>query len=89
VLAVEALVLSTRVGRATDADLLAVHDELHADPSFASSFAQLWDLTDVAVDALTPAGIRALAASDPFAVGARRAFVVTAPSLYGLVRMFE
>lgn len=89
VLTTEALVLSTITGRATDADLIAVHDLLRADPMFRSTFAQLWDLGGVAEDALTPAGIRALTQNNPFGGGARRAFVVTKPSLYGLVRMFE
>lgn len=89
VLSEEALVLSTITGRVTDADLLAVHDRLRADPMFRSTFAQLWDLGGVTEDALTPAGVSALAENNPFDGGARRAFVVTKPSLYGLVRMFE
>ncbi len=62
---------------------------LAADDRFAPGLRQIVDLRRVTEFALTGAAIERLAELSPFGGGAQRAFVVSTPVVYGLVRMFE
>jgi hypothetical protein len=62
---------------------------LAADDRFAPDLRQIIDLRRVTDFDLTCAAVERLAELSPFGCGARRAFVVSTPVIYGLARMFE
>ncbi len=86
--AVRGVVLVRVFGVLTPASVQAAEAEFRADARIKSTFAALFDLTDVtSVDAIGSADVRSLATA-PVMVFARRAFVAPSPAAFGLCRMF-
>ena len=83
------VVYSTASGVATDGDLLAHQYQLSHDPDFQPYFRQLLDAREITSLNVTPEGIRALIAGNPWGNGARRALVAADETTFGMARMFE
>ena len=83
------LVLSKAIGVLTAAEMFAHDASLHADPLFQPYYSNLADFSEATDVQATGMEIRRLADESPFRSGARRAFVVPAPLLYGVARMFQ
>ena len=73
----------------TDADLLTHVQAVRSDPGFDPALNQFVDLSDVTDVVMTSAGIRSLAAANPFGPGARRAVVAPLDLTYGMARMYQ
>jgi hypothetical protein len=70
-------------------DVKAHQDRLLADPDFDPTFDQLIDTTAATMFDLTPTEARMLAQCRTVSSESRRAFVATAPYIYGLGRMMQ
>jgi len=86
---VERLVWSRAWGVVWNEELTAHSRALRADARFHPDFRQLQDFRSVERVELTSAGLREVAALNPFDRGARRAVVVPTDELFGLARMHE
>jgi len=76
-------------GALTDAEVLAYFRALESDPRFEPHFSGLNDYRGVVRDRLTPQGLIELARASPFGERSRRAFLVSEPSIYGMIRMYQ
>jgi hypothetical protein len=85
----QGVVVTRAWDKLTDDDVLAHQRRLRADPAFDSGYRQLVDLSPVEQFGLTPGGVRALAAKDPWGPGARRAFVSPTDIAFGMTRMHQ
>jgi hypothetical protein len=83
------LVLSRGFDTLTDADLLNHVRSVRANAAFRGDMCQLADFRDVVQIAISAAGIRELAALNPWGPGARRAVVVGSDYAYGMARMYQ
>lgn len=83
------IVYSYASGIATDEEFLAHQRLLARDPEFRPHFRQLLDGRAITENKVTPSGIRALIAGNPWGAGSRRALVTTDPTSFGLAKMFE
>ena len=83
------VVYSTASGVATDEEFLAHQRQLSRDPDFQPYFRQLLDGREITSLEVTPEGIRALIAGNPWGSGARRALVAADETAFGMARMFE
>ena len=83
------LVLSRAWDVLTGADLIRHARILAADPGFQPHFSQLCDMRDVTEIRADAAGIRELAALNPFGAGSRRALVVASDVVFGMARMYQ
>lgn len=83
------VVFSTASGVATDEEFLAHQRLLSRDPDFKPHFRQLLDGSKITSIKVTPEGIKALIAGNPWGKGARRALVAADDTAFGLARMFE
>lgn len=84
------IIFSTAEGEISDRALLDHQTSFRTHPDFRPDLHQLCDFRRVtSVSRLTTQGIQALALSNPFSAGARRAFVTADEVLYGLMRMFQ
>jgi hypothetical protein len=84
-----ALVLTRGWDVLTDDDVHIHASTLARDPRFHPRFAQLADLRDVTRIDVTPAGVRKLAALNPFGDGSQRAIVASMDVVFGISRMYE
>ncbi len=83
-------VLSTALGRVTDAELLTHQKELLGDKEFDPSYPQLDDFRDADMDHITTGCIQALARTTAASKqGTKRALVVRGDFAYGLARMLQ
>ncbi len=76
-------------GELTDAEAMAYHDGLKADPDFEPSYREFFDFSEVEPFRITPPGIRTLASTSPWGDGALRAFVTHDDLAYGMLRMHQ
>ncbi len=83
------IVYSTATGVATDEEFLAHQRLLSRDPEFRPHYRQLLDGRGITELKVTPSGIRALIAGNPWGKGARRALVAADDTAFGLAKMFE
>ncbi len=83
------VVYSSASGIATDEEFLSHQRLLSRDPDFRPHFRQLLDGREITELRVTPAGIRALIAGNPWGKGAKRALVAADDTAFGLARMFE
>ena len=83
------MVFSSASGIATDDEFLTHQRLLARDPDFKPYFRQVLDGRGITSIKVTPAGIRALIAGNPWGKGARRALVAADETAFGLARMFE
>jgi hypothetical protein len=83
-------VLSTALGKVTDAELLAHQKELLGDKDFDPSYPQLDDVRDADMDRITTGCIQTLAKTSAASrQGTKRALVVRGDLAYGLARMLQ
>ena len=83
------LIRTTAEGCVTFEDVRGHQDRLLADPDFDPSFDQLIDTTAATKFDISSAQARTLAERRILSPQARRAFVATAPHIFGLGRMME
>lgn len=83
------VVITTLQGRVTDRDLADHQRQVRADPAFHPGLDQLVDGRAITEVRVTSGGVRAVAVSDYFAEGTRRALVMDSDVAYGMARMFE
>jgi hypothetical protein len=83
------LILSTAEGRVTFDDVRDHQERLLADPDFDPSFDQLLDMTAATKFEISADEARTLARRRMLSPESRRAFVATAPHIFGLGRMME
>ena len=82
------VIFSKAEGRLTDADLLAHHKKLRADPAFDWAFDQIYDLRDVTEIDVSDDTIRQLAERQPFLPSVQRAFVAESESARELAQKY-
>ena len=80
---------SSASGVATDEEFLSHQRLLTRDPDFKPNYRQLLDGREITSVKVTPDGVRALIAGNPWGKGARRALVAADETAFGLARMFE
>lgn len=83
------LVSSKASGTLTAAEIFDHQARLRADKAFKPDFRQIIDFTEVTEVNLQPDDMYRIADGSPFRAGARRAFIIRRPLLYGLARMFQ
>lgn len=81
------MVICTAWERLTFAEAKATQDQLKNDPEFNPEFNQLLDLTAVTVLDISTDEARMIARLVFFSPTARRAFVATSPSIFGMGRL--
>jgi hypothetical protein len=84
-----ALVVCRLWGSVDDADLVALARGVASHRAFRPDFAQVVDMRGIERARMTLRGVEQAAAVRDFAPGARRAFLVSVPVVYGLVRMYQ
>jgi len=83
------LVISTASGRVTQAEIKERQDQTGSDPDFDPEFNQIVDLTAVTDFEMSMDEFTALARRRVFGSGSRRAFVASAPHIFGMGRLWE
>lgn len=83
------VVYSSASGIATDEEFLSHQRLLSRDPDFRPDYRQLLDGRGITELRVTPEGIRALIAGNPWGKGARRALVAADDTAFGMARMYE
>lgn len=82
------LVVSTRSGRLTTAEIRACMDQGRNDPDFNPGFNQLVDWREVTFVDMSGDETRRLANIPPFSPESKRAVVAPDPAVFGMGRMF-
>lgn len=83
------VVFTEASGIVTDQDLLNNQDSLRSDRNFRPNLKKLADFRAVTDIEVTAAGVRALAAANPFGANSKCAMVTDNITVFGLGRMFE
>ena len=83
------LVLTMCRNTLTPDDIKTSREGYRANPDFSPDMKQLIDLRNVTEVAVTTSDWRALAKTDPFGPGARRALVGDQDLTFGVLRMYE
>ena len=83
------LVISTGSGRVSQAEIKERQDQTAHDPEFDPEFDQIVDLTAVTDFEMSIDEFTALARRKVFASRSRRAFVASAPHIFGMGRLWE
>ena len=83
------IVFTVGSGALTDDDIRAHQQSLAKNPDFRPNLRQLLDTRAVTEVKVTPEGVRAAVAGNPFGKGAKRAFVAATETIFGMARMFE
>lgn len=83
------VVFTEASGVLTDQELLHNQQSLKSDKNFRPSLKKLADFRAVTDVEVTAAGVRALAAGNPFGANSKCAMVTDNSTVFGLGRMFE
>jgi len=83
------LILTIGEGRVTFAEIRAHQDRLLSDPDFDASFSQLIDLTAAISLDISAGQARSIACRRIVSPDSRRAFVATAPAIFGMGRLMQ
>jgi hypothetical protein len=83
------LVISFGWDRLTFAEIRSHQDQLTSDPNFNPNFNQLIDTTGIAALEISTEEAQILASRQLFSPSARRAFVATNPTIFGMGRLME
>ncbi len=83
------LVLNKAAGVVTAEDLIVAVQQIGQHPDFQPDFNQFYDLTGVDDFQMSSAGVRQLAAANPFGKGSRRALLCAKDLVFGMARMYQ